>query len=195
MVKRKYVKTRRAEQQDQTRERIVEAAVRLHARLGPANTSISAIAGEAGVQRLTVYRHFPDDTSLFLACTSHYFGIHPPPAMVAWQEIEDASERCRVALLCFYRYYRQTEKMLRAGYRDLDQVDALKEPIAQFEAYVDLVCEGLVKAWKQTHSAKKQLRVTLRHALRFSTWQSFQSEKLSDGAAAQMVTIWLTGIV
>lgn len=78
METRKYTQTRRAEQQDETRERIVVAAVRLHEALGPANTSIKAIAEAAGVQRLTVYRHFPDDASLFQACTAHYLGQHSP---------------------------------------------------------------------------------------------------------------------
>ena len=156
MKKRKYNKTRRAEQQDETRERIVEATVKLHEELGPANTSIKAIAEEAGVQRLTVYRHFPDDASLFQACTTHYLGLHPPPNMAEWAEIENASERSHAALLAFYRYYRHTEKMWSVAYRDLEKVGALQEPMGQFESYIDMVSEDLVNAWNQTHNIKKQ---------------------------------------
>ena len=58
---RPYTKTRRAELEQQTRERITEAAVELHGSLGPARTTISAIAQRADVQRATVYRHFPDE--------------------------------------------------------------------------------------------------------------------------------------
>jgi AcrR family transcriptional regulator len=195
MKKRKYNKTLRAEQQDEPRERIVEAAVKLHEELGPAKTSIKAIAEEAGVQRLTVYRHFPDDVSLFEACTSHYFGAHPPPNMAQWAEIEDAGERSQAALVAFYAYYRLTEKMFTVAYRDVDELEALQKPMGQFEAYLDMVSDDLVTAWHQTHSPKKQLQVTLRHALRFSTWQSLHKTKLKDEKIAELVQKWLVGIV
>jgi AcrR family transcriptional regulator len=195
MKKRKYTKTRRAEQQDETRERIVEAAVKLHEELGPANTSIKAIAEVAGVQRLTVYRHFPDDASLFEACTSHYLGLHPPPNMGDWTEIVNASERSYSALLAFYRYYRQTEKMWTVAYRDVDKIEALQGPMDQFEAYIDMVSDDLVNAWNKTHTVKKQLQITLRHALRFSTWQSLKNAKLKDEKVAELVKSWLSGII
>jgi AcrR family transcriptional regulator len=195
MKKRKYTKTRRAEQQDETRERIVEATVILHEELGPANTSIKAIAEKAGVQRLTVYRHFPDDASLFKACTSHYLGLHPPPNMAEWAEIDNASERSRTALLAFYRYYRRTEKMWSVAYRDVEKVEALQEPMSEFEAYLDLVSDDMVKTWNKTHITKKQLLITLRHGLRFSTWQSLKNTKLNDEKIAELVHAWLAGIV
>jgi len=195
MKKRKYNKTRRAEQQDETRERIVEATVKLHEELGPANTSIKAIAEEAGVQRLTVYRHFPDEFSLFQACTTHYLGLHPPPSLDEWAEIQNASERSYAALLAFYRYYHQTEKMWTVAYRDMDKVEALQEPMGQFEAYIDIVNEDLVRAWSQKNNIKKQLQITLRHALRFPTWQSLKKTNLKDEKIAELVQSWLAGIV
>lgn len=195
MTKRKYTKTRRAEQQDETRERIVEATVKLHQELGPANTTIKAVAEEAGVQRLTVYRHFPDDASLFEACSTHYLGLHPPPNMADWAEITDASKRSYTALLAFYRYYRETEKMWASVYRDADKVEALKGPMQQFEGYIDAVTDDLVTAWNRTHTTKKQLQVTLRHALRFSTWQSLKSAKLKDEKVAELIKTWLAGII
>lgn len=195
MKKRKYTKTRRAEQQDETRAKIVEATVILHEELGPANTSIKAIAEKAGVQRLTVYRHFPDDASLFEACTTHFLGLHPPPNMAEWAEIDNASERSHTALLSFYRYYRRTEKMWSAAYRDVDKIEALQGPMSQFEAYIDQVSDDMVKAWNKTHNTKKQLRITLRHGLRFSTWQSLKNTKLKDEKIAELVQAWLVGIV
>lgn len=194
MKNRKYTKTRRAEQQDETRERIVEAAVKLHEALGPAKTSIKAIAEEAGVQRLTVYRHFPDDVSLFQACTSHYLGLHPPPDMAEWAEVVQASERSVTALTAMCRYYRQTEKMWTVAYRDVDQLEALQGPMALFEAYLDQVSDDLVKAWNETGTAKKYLQATVRHALRFSTWKSLKTAKLTDKKIAELVQTWLAGI-
>jgi AcrR family transcriptional regulator len=194
MKKRKYNKSLRAEQQEQTRDRIVEAAMVLHEELGPAHTTIKAVAEKAGVQRLTVYRHFPDDVSLFQACTSHWLELNPPPAVNDWAEYEDAAERCHAALLAFYQYYRRTESMWTVSYRDGDKVPALKEPLAQIEAYFDQACDDLVKAWKQSGNIKKQLQITLRHALRFSAWQSLKNAGLKDEKIAELVGTWLKGV-
>ncbi len=106
MATRRYQQKRRAEQQAETRQRIVEAMVDLHREVGPARTTISAIAERAGVERLTVYRHFPDERSMFEACTSHYATQVPGPDPAAWAGIEEPAERLRAALLAFYDYYR-----------------------------------------------------------------------------------------
>jgi len=190
MTKRKYTKTRRAEQEDETRDKIVEAAVALHEALGPAHTSIKAIAERAGVQRLTVYRHFPDDASLFQACTSHYFGQHPPPGMGDWAAIRDPDARSRAALLAFYKYYRRTEKMMAAGYRDVEKLEALQAPMGQFEAYLDQVRDDLLASWAVSGESEKALALTLRHCLRFSTWHALKKEKLSDKKIVDLVMGW-----
>src|SRR5918996_4055938 len=88
-AKRPYRKRRRAELEDQTRLRITEAAVELHGRVGPARTTISAVADRAGVQRATVYRHFPDEDALFAACSGHWAAMNPSPDPSAWQAIRD----------------------------------------------------------------------------------------------------------
>jgi len=194
MSTRKYTKTRRAEQQDETRARIVDATVKLHEALGPAQTSIMAIAEAAGVQRLTVYRHFPDDASLFEACSTRYLELHPPPQPSAWAHVERPVERSRAALLAFYQYYRQTEQMWRVAYRDVDQVAAMQAPMGRFEAYLDQVTDDLVQAWHTTPAARKSLKLTLRHALRFTTWQSLKNARLKDKQIAELVQGWLTGI-
>ncbi len=191
MTTRKYTKTRRAEQQDETRARIVDATVKLHEMLGPAQTSIMAIAEAAGVQRLTVYRHFPDDASLFEACSTRYLELHPPPQPATWADIERPGERSRAALSAFYRYYRQTEPMWRVAYRDVDQVAAMQAPMDRFEAYLDQVTDDLVQAWRTTPAARKPLRLTLRHALRFSTWQSLKNARLKDKQIVELVQGWL----
>ena len=194
MSTRKYTKTRRAEQQDETRARIVDATVKLHEALGPAQTSIMAIAEAAGVQRLTVYRHFPDDASLFEACSTRYLELHPPPQPAAWADIGRPGERSRTALLAFYQYYRQTEQMWRVAYRDIDQVAAMQAPMDRFEAYLDQVTDDLVQAWHTTPAARKSLKLTLRHALRFTTWKSLKNAKLKDKQIAELVQGWLPGI-
>src|SRR5678809_1393804 len=122
---RTYQKRRRAEQEAETRQRIVEAMVDLHREVGPARTTISAIAERAGVERLTVYRHFPEERSMFEACTSHYATHVPGPDPSAWIGIEDPAERLGAALLSFYDYYRRSEDVLTHAVRDLPQLPAL----------------------------------------------------------------------
>src|SRR6476660_9885741 len=118
MATRRYQQKRRAEHQAETRQRIVEAMVALHGEVGPARTTISAIAERAGVERLTVYRHFPDETEMFQACTTHYATVVPQPDPAKWGSIEEPAERLRAALLAFYDYYRRAEQMLVHATRD-----------------------------------------------------------------------------
>lgn len=195
MKKRKYTKTLRAENQEQTRERIVEAAMLLHETVGPAHTSIKAVAEQAGVQRLTVYRHFPDDISLFQACTSHWLELNPPPQPEIWSGTADPLQAIRLALQNFYRYYRQTQAMWRASYRDVDQVVALQLPMQEFENYLDQTQEALAGNWKIAKKKRDLFKKTLRHGLRFSTWESLQRENLSDTQMAELVITWLKGVV
>ncbi len=191
MSTRKYTNTRRAEQQEQTRERIVGAVMALHEKLGPANTSIKAIAEKAGVQRLTVYRYFPDDDSLFQACTSEWFKLHPPPDITEWADIEDAGRHSTAVLLAFYRYYRKTEKMWKGAYRDVEEIKALKKPMGMFEGYLDQVRDEMLKRWKAKGKRKQQLSTTLRHCLRFTSWESLKREKLNDQQITELVITWI----
>src|SRR4026209_1838329 len=115
MATRKYQLKRRAEQQAETRQRIVEAMVGLHREVGPARTTVSAIAERAGGERLTVYRHSPDEPAMFEACTAHYATEVPGPRSAAWAGIEDPAERLRAALLAFYDYYGRAGGELGAG--------------------------------------------------------------------------------
>src|SRR6476659_7730703 len=116
--KRPYRMTRRAEAEARTRQRITESTVHLHGTLGPARTSISAIAAHAGVRRATVYRHFPDQEALFAACSSHWRAANPEPDPSAWAAIDDPAERLRRALEELYAYYRSTESMRERVLRD-----------------------------------------------------------------------------
>ena len=115
---RPYRLGRRAEQQAQTRQRIIDAAVELHSTVGPAATSISAVADSAGGQRHTVYAHFPDEASLFTACTTHWSSLHPFPDPAGWTEIADPQRRLRVALGEIYAWYDEVEDAFATFVRD-----------------------------------------------------------------------------
>jgi AcrR family transcriptional regulator len=188
---RKYEKKRRAEQEAETRQRIVEAMVALHREVGPARTTISAIAERAGVERLTVYRHFPDERSMFEACTAHYATEVPGPDPAAWAGIKEPAERLRAALLAFYDYYRRAEDVLTHAARDLPQLPALAAVLSPWGEFVGRVREELLEGWGAEGLAGARLVAAIGHALRFDTWRSLaRTEKLNDvEAAALMVNL------
>lgn len=188
---RPYTLQRRAEAQADTHRRILEAAVALHGSLGPARTSISAIAEAAGVQRLTVYRHFPDEVALFHACTSHWLAEHPLPKAEAWIEVADPAQRSERALLAHYAYYRETADMWRLSVRDLDLVPALQQPMQAVQERLDGIADELLRGFAASRSRRTGLRVTLRHGLAFGTWDSLQAQGLADAAAARLVAGWV----
>jgi AcrR family transcriptional regulator len=184
---RKYELKKRADRQDETRQRIVEAAVELHEQLGPAHTPISAIAERAGVGRPTVYRHFPDERSLFNACTSHYMAQHQLPDATAWLQIADPEERLRFGLLETYRWYRDTEPMMVVAFRDLPGMPVLAEVMeptfTRFAAAHAVLAEG----WST--AASPVLHAAIGHALAFSTWRSLAREfGLPDETVADLLT-------
>lgn len=195
MKKRPYTLKRRAQRQEATRRRIVEAAVSLHEELGPLATTISAIAERAGVQRLTVYRHFPDEAQIFRACTSHWFANNPPPDPSGWAGRTDPAERTRSALQQLYAYYRRTRGMWSPVYRDLPKVPTLQKIMTGFDDYLDGVRADLLEVWKAGGGPPAgPAAAVLGHAVQFSTWASLAREGLSDPAMAELVSAWLAGI-
>ncbi|TFH87282.1 TetR/AcrR family transcriptional regulator [Billgrantia azerbaijanica] len=185
---------KRAESQEKTRQRIVEATMQLHEELGPRATTISAIAERAGVQRLTVYRHFPDETAVFQACTSHWLDLNPPPNPQSWESIADPWERLAAALSAFYEYYAATERMWTVSHRDVSAVDALQEPMADFATYVTEIADDLAKPlWPDTRTASS-VKVTVQHALAFLTWKDLQKRGVENARKVELVVSWLSGI-
>jgi AcrR family transcriptional regulator len=189
MKKRKYTLKQRAARQEQTRERIVDAAMALHEEIGPAETTISALAKRAGVQRLTVYRHFDDERAILQACSAKWLGLHPPPDISSIPPGEPIV-RTRSLLSSLYGYYGGNERMWTSLYRDLGRSAALEEPIAQFESYLGSLLEALLADWRPLRS--KSLRATLAHALHFSTWQSLSRQGLRRRTLTDLVCEWVT---
>jgi AcrR family transcriptional regulator len=169
---RTYELKRRAERQEETRQRIVEAAVELHTTLGPSRVTVKAIAERAGVTRPTVYAHFPDDRSLFQACSGHVRETTPPPDPVAWRAISDPGERLRTALRDLYGYYERLEPLLENIQRDAAVMPLVAEMNAYRVRFLEETRDLLLEAWPPRGRARARLRRAIGHALEFPTWQS-----------------------
>jgi AcrR family transcriptional regulator len=194
MKKRPYTLRQRAAQQEETRARIVAAAMALHEELGPRNTTISAVAERAGVQRLTVYRHFPNEQSLLHACSSHWLDLHPVPDPSDWQAIAAPGARTRTALARLYGYYRRTERMWRSSYRDEGEVPALKAVMREPRDYLRRVRDDLVAAWNPPPEARRNVKAVIGHGLQFSSWESLDREGLTDAEMADAIVRWLVAL-
>lgn len=181
---RTYEKRRRAETERATRRRITEATVELHRTVGPARTTISAVAQRAGVQRATVYRHFPQDADLFAACSAHWIEQHPYPAPAPWAAIADPQARVQAALGELYAYYRTVEPMLANVTRDAQLLPALRTAMAGAGRWFAAVEDILAAGWDGDATAR---RAALALALDFATWQRLTA-RLSDADAAQLMT-------
>jgi AcrR family transcriptional regulator len=165
---RKYELKKRAEHQAETRRRIVEAAVDLHGTIGPARTTVSAVAERAGVQRHTYYRHFPDERSLVLACSGLYMETNPMPDPEPWREIDDLEHRLRHGLGELYAYYERNEPMLSNVIRDAE-LDPVFAEIGRMRIGPPL---GAIRAVLANGRRSKRLLALLDVALAFSTWRT-----------------------
>jgi AcrR family transcriptional regulator len=176
---RTYTLKRRAEQQAQTRRRIVEAAVELHGSVGPALTTVSMVAERAGVQRHTFYAHFPDDRSLWLACSGLVAERDPLPDAEPWRTIEDSRERLRIGLRAVYGWYERNADLTACVLRDAEYHALTRE-------IVELRFGTPAAAYREVLGAKlnARQRAMLRLALSFFTWRTLAREHgLKQGAA------------
>lgn len=195
MKKRPYRMTQRAESREETRARIVEAAVALHEEIGPRATTVSAIAERAGVQRLTVYRHLPDEEAVIRACSGHWAALNPAPDPARWDSIEDPVRRVRTALREFCAYYARTARMWASVRRDAADMPAVQVPLAAYDAYVQDVAQRLAEGFDAGKRARAQVAATLRHALSFAAWENLETLGQDDAAKTALVERWLDGIL
>ncbi|HKF83196.1 MAG TPA: helix-turn-helix domain-containing protein [Solirubrobacterales bacterium] len=187
--KRKYEKKRRAEAEAQTRLRITESAVELHGTLGPARTSMSAVADHAGVRRSTLYRHFPDEEALFGACSVHWATENPPPDISRWAEIEDPEERLAIALGEMYAYYRRVGGMIDKLLRDEQMIPVVADKFALYHQFLEIAADLLASGRRPRGNAAKRTRAAVGHALAFRTWQDLtEVQGLDDRQAAELMS-------
>jgi AcrR family transcriptional regulator len=187
---RPYRKTRRAELEEQTRRRITESTVTLHQELGPARTSISAVAERAGVRRSTVYRHFPDEEALFKACSSHWRAANPPPDPGTWAAIDDPAERTQTALRELYAFYARTEGMYTSLLRDEPLVPVVHRLLGDFYGYLRAIQDILMAGRGLRGRAARRTRAAIGHALAFPTWRSLtRDQELAERDAVALMGV------
>lgn len=186
--KRTYEMKRRAELQERTRLRIVESTVHLHGTLGPSRTTISAIADHAGVRRSTVYRHFPDDATLFLACSSHWRTANPPPRLDLWAAIADPDERLARALAELYPYYRRTAPMMDNLLRDEASMPIVRQLFGGYRDYMRAAVATLLTGRHARGHARRRIGAAVGHAIAFTTWSSLaRDNELADAEATELM--------
>jgi AcrR family transcriptional regulator len=186
-MNRTYTLKKRAESRAETRRRIIEATVELHATVGPANTTISMIAEKAGVQRNTFYAHFPDEWSVVLACSGHVMENDPLPEPEAWAALKAPEERLRTGLRAIYDWYARHEELLACVLRDAKHHELTRKitelrfgpPMAR---YLEVLGVGL--------KAKQRAMLTL--ALSYHTWRTLARDaglKQGDAVSAMVRAI------
>lgn len=174
-----------------TRQRITRATVELHQTLGPARTSVSEIARRAGVDRVTVYRHFPDDAALFAACSADFTARNPLPDTASWSKLTDPRQRLRRGLRDLYSYYEQTGPMLANVIRDAGHMPALRAAGAPRRQWLAQAEEQLARGWQGN---ARQIRHAIALALDFHTWQTLVRQRdLSRNQAIRLMLAMVEG--
>jgi AcrR family transcriptional regulator len=184
---RRYELRKRADAMEATRRRITEAAVELHGSVGPARTTITAVAERAGVQRQTVYRHFPTEHDLFAACSQHFYEGNRWPDPERWRAIADPAERLAAALDELYAYYERTESMWTNVLRDETLVASVASALTGFWAYLDAAADALAAGWGARGGRRRVLLAAARHAVDFRTWRSLAR----DGGVSRAAVVEL----
>jgi AcrR family transcriptional regulator len=184
LMSRRYQLKRRAERQEETRRRIVEAAITLHGSLGMARTTVTQIAELARVGRQTVYRHFADEIALGRACSGLYWERNPFPDTEPWRAVADPHERLRLGLRESYAYHRKTEAMIR-----LALADAGDSPLLQtYHDHWQEAADVIISAWPVRGRERSLLRAAIGHAIVFPTWHSLvRDQGLTDRQAVELM--------
>jgi AcrR family transcriptional regulator len=186
---RTYELKERARTQAETRQRIVEATVALHEEVGPARTTVTEIARRAGVQRLTVYNHFPEERALFGACSAHFMAERPPPDPRAWAAIDDPEARLRAALADLHGWYRARRPMLSNVERDSPLIPALRDVVSAGRApWLGAIREILAAGWGARGARRRRLLAAIGLATSFATWQRLvEDEAVSERDAVEIL--------
>jgi AcrR family transcriptional regulator len=182
-MKRKYELRKRAEAQAETRRRIVEAAIQLHQTKGPARTTFSEVAELAGVQRATLYKHFPTERDLGIACSGLYSERNPAPDPSAWLSV-GGDERLQLGLTELYEFFDRNQAMISRVLADSESDELTRELFTlRFGGQLAAMRSALAAALPRNKKALAALDL----ALSFGTWRQLAQSGLSNAAAADVM--------
>ncbi len=188
---RAYTKTRRASKEQETHHRILSAALALYAAVGPSATTISAVAQRASVQRLTVYRHFPQETDLLAKSLSYWFEQNPMPNRVEWRE-DVAPENWPIAILSMlYSYYDETAGFLPSVLSDRNRLPELNSLLIAHDARLNEMQTDILMHLPEPRRNSALCRAVVHHAVQFSTWQSLAENNLDTVELAALMEDWI----
>jgi AcrR family transcriptional regulator len=170
---RKYELRQRAGAMEETRRRITDATIDMHETVGPARTTLAAIAERAGVQRHTVYRHFPTDEDLLAACSTRYWQENPWPDVEKWRRIDATDERLRTALTELYEFYGSVETIMFNSLRDASVVPVVERGLVPYRRFVDEATSALSPG---DGTVPRVVTAAIRHAVAFGSWRSLVRE-------------------
>jgi AcrR family transcriptional regulator len=191
--KRKYEQRLRAESTLATRRRVTEATLELHMAVGPAATRVADIARRAGVQRVTVYKHFATDDELFAACSAHWRALHPAPQLADLEVLDDPRARLREGLRRIYAYYRETEPMTANVLRDMEQLPALRTVLESgLLRYLAGAAELLATPLAAQRRDSEKVALAVKAALDFHFWRALSV--LGDDEAAEIATRMVSAV-
>ena len=186
--KRGYELKERARKQEETRRRIAEVTAELHAEVGPAKTTVTEVAKRAGVQRLTVYKHFPTEADLFEGCSVHYMSQHPFPDVRGALAIEDPERRIRETLGLMYGWFHETEAMTANIQRDRLLMPALDDRASQMmDPALEWIAGELTGGFGATGARAERVAAMVAVATDFWTWRRLKQVGLDDEAAATLM--------
>lgn len=181
---RPYELNRRAVSQNETRQRIVDATIELHRTIGAAQTTFSEIAKRAGVGRVTVYRHFPDEETLSFACSGYYFSQHPFPNIERWRAVADPLDRLRQGLRESYAWHRENEEMISMALAEARDLPIM----APYHAFWDDAAETLAAPWRLRGRRRSKLKAAVALALSFDTYRTLTREQhLTDEQVIELM--------
>jgi AcrR family transcriptional regulator len=184
IMRRSYQMKRRAEAQDRTRQKIVDATIELHQSKGLAATTVGDIADRAGVGKVTVYRHFPDDGALVEACSGQYFERHPFPDLESWRKIANRYQRLRRGLRDTFRYHQETELMMTRVLPEAHNLSIMDPYHAHWQRAVEILAEP----WTAGGRDKAMLQAGLALAVAFETWHLLvRVQRLTNAQAIELM--------
>jgi AcrR family transcriptional regulator len=181
---RTYTLKKRAESKAATRRRIAEATLELHSTVGPARTTLSMIAERAGVQRHTLYAHFPDERTLFMACSGLAHERDPLPDAAPWSGIADRRERLSVGLAALYGWFERNAALAGCVLRDVEYHQPTQE-------IADLRFRPFMAAYHEVLGAKltARQRAMLHLALSYFSWRALVGEAGLEQEAAVKIMV------